>query len=493
MLKAKGGTCDQDSEVSFETVIMSSAIWSNSWIGNVISSHTRIVKNVEMMTQRRSGMKQMKLSIEERNLFGMLCSLEYLKEGFKAVKKNRGSPGIDGVTIGEFASRLDEELVQLKKELESWMYKPKPVRRVEIPKPGKGAGVRLLGVPCIRDRVVQATLKLILEPILDPLFSDNSYGFRPGCNQRQAVESAQRIVRSGKEYVVDIDLSKFFDRVHHDHLISRLSKSISDKRILRIIGMTLRSGVMKEGLVTSTTEGTVQGSPLSPLLSNVVLDELDKELECRELEFCRFADDCNIFVKSSKAAERVMQNVSEFIENKLKLVVNQKKSKFALSKDVKFLGMTIIAGTVAISVQSMNRAMQKVKELTPRGTHLALEETIERINSWYIGWSSYYSMTQYPSQLGNIEAHIRRRLRSRLVDQQKRRRYLFKKLVKRNVPRCIAAKTVFSNRRRWALSHTRAVERAYPNRWFIKEMGLRIRSVERHPHWFDIHQWVKVA
>ena len=168
------------------------------------------------------------------------------------------------------------------------MYKPNPVRRVEIPKPGKGAGVRLLGVPCVRDRVVQATLKRILEPILDPTFSDNSYGFRPGRNQRQAVEAAQRIVQSGKEYVVDIDLSKFFDRVHQDRLIERLSRFIPDKRILRIIGMTLRSGVMKEGLVSPTTEGTVQGSPLSPLLSNVVLDELDKELERRGLEFCRF-------------------------------------------------------------------------------------------------------------------------------------------------------------------------------------------------------------
>ena len=344
-------------------------------------------------------MKQMKLSIDERNLFEKLCSLEYLIEGFKAVKKNRGSPGIDGVTIGEFGSRLDEELVQLRDELEGWTYKSKPVRRVKIQKPGKDAGVRLLGVPCVRDRVVQATLKLILEPILDPTFSDNSYGFRPGCNQRQAVEAAQRIIRSGKEYVVDIDLSKFFDRVNHDRLISRLSIFISDKRILRIIGMILRSGVMKDGLVASTMEGTVQGSPLSSLLSNVVLDELDKELECRGLEFCRFADDCNIFVSSQNAAERVMRSISKFIDGKLRLMVNQGKSKVALSKDVRFLGMTIIAGTIAISALSMNRAMQKVKELTQRGTHLTLEKTIECINSWYMGWSSYYSMTQYPSQL----------------------------------------------------------------------------------------------
>jgi RNA-directed DNA polymerase len=438
-------------------------------------------------------MKQMKLSIEERKLFEKLCSLEYLREGFKAVKKNRGSPGIDRVTIEEFDSRLDEELLQLKDDLEGWTYKPNPVRRVEIPKPGKDTGVRLLGVPCIRDRVVQATIKLILEPILDPTFSDNSYGFRPGCNQRQAVEAAQHIVRSGKEYVVDIDLSKFFDRVSHDRVISRLSLFIPDKRILRIIGLTLRSGVMKDGLVTSTMEGTVQGSPLSPLLSNVVLDELDKELGRRRLEFCRFADDCNIFVGSEKAAERVMRSISKFIEDKLKLKINQRKSKIDLSKDVRFLGMTIIAGMIAISAMSMKQAMKKVKELTPRGTNLTLEKTIERINSWYMGWSGYYCMTQYPFQLLLIEAHIRRRLRSRLVDQQKRRRHLFNKLVKRNVSRCLAAKTVFSNMRRWALSHTCAVERAYSNRWFIKEMGLKIRSVEGHSHWFDIHKWIKVT
>lgn len=438
-------------------------------------------------------MKQLSLFIDERSLFEKLCDLKYLQEGFKAVKRNGGSPGIDGVTIKEFGSCFDVELRKLKEELEGWIYKPKPVRRVEIPKPGKGAGVRLLGVPCVRDRVVQATLKLILEPILDPTFSSSSYGFRPGRSQRHAVKAAQGIVRSGKEYVVDIDLSKFFDRVHHDRLIYRLSGYISDKRILRIIGMTLRSGVMKDGLVSHTTEGTVQGSPLSPLLSNVVLDELDKELEQRGLEFCRFADDCNIFVKSQKAADRVMRSISKFIESKLKLAVNWDKSKVALSKHVKFLGMTIIAGMIAISAQSMNRAMAKVKELTPRGTHLRLERTIEEINTWYMGWSNYYSMTQYPSQLAKIEAHIRRRLRSRLVDQQKKRRYLFEKLIKRKVSRRLAAKTVFSNKKRWELSHTTAVEKAYPNKWFIQEMGLKVRSTEKHPHWFSPHRWVKVT
>jgi RNA-directed DNA polymerase len=344
-------------------------------------------------TTNVSDMRYEQLTTDQRSLYEQLCCKCVLEQGFKAVKKNKGAPGIDGMAIDNFESCLDEELSKLSLELESWTYKPMPVRRVEIPKPGKNAGVRLLGVPCTRDRVVQATLKILLEPILDPRFSDHSYGFRPGRNQRQAVEFIQRIVQSGKEYVVDTDLSKFFDRVNHDRLINRLRKDISDNRILRIIGIILRSGVLIDGHVEVTLEGTVQGSPLSPLLSNVVLDELDKELERRGLEFCRFADDCQIFVKSLKSAERVMGSISRFIENKLKLVVNREKSKVAHIHDVKFLGMTIIEGLIVISGKSMNRAMEKIKELTPRGTHLKLERAIEEINKWYVGWSGYHRMT----------------------------------------------------------------------------------------------------
>jgi group II intron reverse transcriptase/maturase len=437
-------------------------------------------------------MTQTDLFKNNTSLFDLLTSEWELEKGFKSVKKNHGAPGIDGVTIARFEKRLVEELGRLKKELESWTYKPRPVRKVEITKPGKDAGVRLLGVPCVRDRVVQATLKNLLEPILDPTFSTNSYGFRPNKNQQQAVEAAKRIVRSGKEYVVDIDLSKFFDRVHHDRLISRLRERIPDNRILRIIGLTLRSGVMDNGLISPTTEGTVQGGPLSPLLSNVVLDELDKELESRGLEFCRFADDCNIFVKSEKAAKRVMTNVSKFIENRLKLMVNTEKSKIALSKYVKFLGMTIIAGTIAISSISMSRAMLKVKELTPRGTHLTWDKSIHKINEWYMGWSGYYRMTQYPSQLSKIEAHIRRRLRARLVYQMKHRRSLFKRLVKQGVKRYRVAKTVFSNKRTWDLSHTPALEKAFSNIWFREKMGLKSRSNQKFSHWFDIKKWIKL-
>lgn len=341
--------------------------------------------------------------IEEPRLFENLCSTLYLSIGFQLVKRNRGKPGIDGVSILEFESRLDEELCQLQQELTDWTYQPTPVRRVEIPKPD-GKGVRLRGIPTVRDRVVQATLKWLLEPIFDPHFSPNSYGFRPGRSQHQAVQAAQRIVNSGKPYVVDIDLSKFFDRIHHDRLIAKLGQKISDKRILRLIGIMLRSGVMVNGVVNPRKEGTMQGGPLSPLLSNIVLDELDQELERRGLEFCRFADDCNIFVKSPKAAERVMGTVSRFIEKKLKLKVNQEKSKVARSDQVKFLGFTVVNGVIAIARKALQTAMDKVKELTPRGTHKTLEATLKEINQWYVGWSNYYCLTYYPSQLRKAAA-----------------------------------------------------------------------------------------
>jgi RNA-directed DNA polymerase len=435
-------------------------------------------------------MIQLELPIEEPSLFDSLCTTAMLKQGFKAVKSNKGSPGIDEVTISDYENRLEEELSQLKKELVSWDYKPKPVKRVEIPKPG-GAGIRLLGIPCVRDRVVQATIKILLEPIYEKLFSNSSYGFRPNRNQKMAVLAAKEIVNKGKAYVVDIDLSKFFDRVNHDRLISRLSVHIEDKRILRLIGMILRSGVMVDGVVIQTIEGTTQGSPLSPLLSNVVLDELDKELEKRELEFCRFADDCNIFTSSKKNAERIMKSITKFIEKKLKLKINQEKSKVALSKFVKFLGMTIIAGTIAISTISLKRAAEKATELTPRGTHHTLEQTLKEINKWYLGWASYYNMTQYPAQLSRIESHIRRRLRSRFVDQQKNQRNLVRKLIKKGVRKEQAYRTVYSNKKRWALSHMRAVEIAYPNKWFERK-GFKIKSRDNLPHWFSVKKWVRL-
>jgi RNA-directed DNA polymerase len=436
---------------------------------------------------------QLKLRLEDkRKLFERILETYNLKAAFKRVKANKGAPGIDGITIEEYEQNLEEELNQLKEEVQSWSYKPTPVKRVEIPKPN-GKGTRNLGIPIIKDRVLHMAIKQVLEPILEPNFSENSYGFRPGRNQQQAVQKAKHIVESGKEFVVDIDLSKFFDRINHDRLIHRLKAHIDDTRVLRLIGMILRSGVMIDGIKTPTEEGSVQGSPLSPLLSNVVLDELDKELEQRGLEFCRFADDCNIFAKTERAAERIMTSIKKFIEKKLKLKVNEDKSKTAKSDQVKFLAMTIVKATIAISKASINKAMEKVKELIPRGTNLAIEQAVEKINSWYRGWASYFKMTQYPAQLKFIEAHIRRRLRARIVSQQKKKRNLVAKLIKRGVAKKQAANTVYTNRKTWALSHTKAVEKAFPNRWFSDTLNQIIVSDKKMDHWFGQDVWVKLT
>ncbi len=286
---------------------------------------------------------QLEFKFQEGKLLEEICAEGTLRKAFKLVKRNKGAPGIDGITIEDFEQNLSEELTQLRQEVQSWKYKPTPVKRVEIPKPD-GKGVRLLGIPIIKDRVLHMAIKMVLEPILELDFSKSSYGFRPGRSQQQAVETAREYVKAGKEFVVDIDLSKFFDRINHDRLIHRLGTKIEDKRVLRLVGMILRSGIMADGTVTILHEGSVQGSPLSPLLSNLVLDELDKELEKRNLEFCRYADDCNFFVKTERAAVRVMDSIKKFIESKLKLKVNEEKSKVAKSDRIKFLGMTIANG-----------------------------------------------------------------------------------------------------------------------------------------------------
>ena len=479
--KAKGGTRTKEMELQFETRTSRLAISSRQQVRTSIGYYPKSGESNGIRQERRSEVEEPNLFNYQENLFEKICSLSTLQQAFQSVKVNGGAPGIDGITCKEFSERLPQELSQLKKELESWTYQTKPVRQVDIPKPDQ-SGTRKLGIPCVRDRTVQAAIKIAIEPIFEPLFSKSSYGFRPGIGQWQAVRAAQQIVQSGKEYVVDLDLEKFFDRVHHDKLVHRLSLQISDKRVLRLIGNILRGGIMKDGLVSATPEGTVQGSPLSPLLSNIVLDELDKELEKRGLSFCRYADDCNIFVRSEAAANRVMQSVSRFIENRLKLVVNRIKSKVAKSEAVKFLGLTIALGAVVISTKSMDRAMDKVKILTPRGTNQTITQTIEKFNSWYLGWAGYYKMTEYPAQLASIEAHFRRRMRSRIVDQKKSRRNLFNDLVKQGVSRGAAALTAWSNKKRWALSHTPAVERAYPNAWF-RTAGLETMLDEAMPWW----------
>lgn len=422
-------------------------------------------------------------------IFEEVCSISKLEKSFRSVLKNKGAAGVDGVTVENFGANLASELANLQKELVEWSYSPQAVRRVEIPKPD--GSFRKLGIPSVRDRVIQGAIKAELEPIFDPTFSESSYGFRPNKGQQQAIAAAQKFVESGKEYVIDIDLEKFFDRVNHDRLIYLLSQKIGDKRILRIIGMILRSGVMADGLTVASSEGTPQGSPLSPLLSNIILNELDREIEKRGIDFVRFADDCNLFVRSQVSADRVLESLKGFIEKKLKLKVNEKKSKVAKSKNVKFLGMTILRGSVAIAPQSMKRVMTRVKEMIPRGTNKSLEQTIQSLNIWYLGWANYFKMTNYPSQLRAVEAHIRRRLRARIVSQQKRPRFMRDKLVAMGVSRRLANRTAFCSKSTWALSHKIGVERAFTNEWF-RSKGLMTFSDKELAHWLDLKLWIKL-
>jgi len=436
-------------------------------------------------------MEQLSLSYNEERLFEEITSQEQLRRAYKKVRSNRGVPGVDNVSVEDFGEHLEEELRKLGEEVRGWTYKPNPVKRVRIPKPGSNKE-RLLGIPCVRDRVLQYSMKMSLERCFEKKFSKHSYGFRPGRSQKQAVSRAQEWVKEGREWVIDLDLENFFDGLNHDRIIHQVRKEVDDKRVLRLIGLTLRSGVMEEGRYERSEEGTVQGSPLSPLLSNIVLHELDTELEKRGLAFCRWADDCNVYVRSRKAAERVKETITQYIETKLKLKVNKEKSHVGLSRAVKFLGMTIVGGMIIISPQTMGRAMEKVKELTPRRSSLPLEQQIARVTQWYKGWSEYYSMTETPSQLKSLEAHIRARFRAQFMRDQKRRRYLVRKLIKQGTRRHTAMKVVYSNDGIWRMSHSFAANSAWNIRWF-KERGLATVSEQQRPHWQSLDLWIKLT
>jgi RNA-directed DNA polymerase len=439
--------------------------------------------------RKESGLGKLTLFDSNRDLFERLCAEDNLLEAFLAVKRNKGAPGVDGVTIQDFESQLHDELAKLANDLQNWQYKPMPVKRVEIPK--EDGSVRKLGIPSVRDRVMQACLKTILEEIFEPNFSNSSYGFRPGRRQNDAIQEAQRLVQEGREWVVDIDLAQFFDTISQDRLIHRLSLQVTDKRILRLVGVILRSGVAIDGEYQATTEGSTQGSPISPLLSNVVLDELDKELEERGLKFVRWADDANIFVKSEEAAKRVLVSITKFIERKLKLKVNQTKSKAAKSRDVKFLGLTIVNGEVVIARKSMRKAMAKVSELVRTNSPVPVQKTMERVNLWYQGWANYFKMTQYPMQLSMIEAHVRRRFRARIVRQMKRRKFLCRRLEKRGVKRRTAQAQAYSAKGPWKLS-SGAMNHAYKVEWFINAMGQKVFSNRSLSHWHPVKKRIFV-
>jgi RNA-directed DNA polymerase len=403
------------------------------------------------------------------------CEKENLKEALRRVKANAGAAGADGMTVKELSDFLRENWPRLKEQLLTGTYRPQPVRRVEIPK--SGGGMRKLGIPTVVDRFVQQAVLQVLQGGWDPTFSDHSYGFRPGRSAHQAVVKAQEYIQQGYDWVVDLDLEKFFDRVNHDVLMSRVARRISDKRMLKLIRGFLNSGVMENGLVGPTEEGTPQGGPLSPLLSNLLLDELDRELEQRGHRFVRYADDCNIYMRSERAGLRVMEGVKRFLTKKLKLKVNESKSAVARPKDRKFLGFSFTSGEVVkrrVAPKAILRFKERIRELTRRTRGISIEQMIGELRRYMVGWRGYFGFCQTPSILRDLEGWTRRRLRCFIWKQWKGGKVRFKELSSRGVGKDLAAQTAGSAHGPWRLSHSPALTRALPNAFFV---SLRLPSL----------------
>jgi RNA-directed DNA polymerase len=400
------------------------------------------------------------------HLMEKVCERENLERAWQRVRGNKGAPGVDGMTIDDAKSYLREHWPDIRSQLLAGAYRPQPVKRVEIPKPD--GGVRKLGVPCVVDRLVQQALLQVLQKRWDPTFSEHSYGFRPGRSAHQAVAQAQRYVAEGYSIVVDLDLEKFFDRVNHDGLMARVAARIADKRVLKLIRAFLNAGVMEDGLVRPVDEGTPQGGPLSPLLSNLVLDDLDKELARRGLRFCRYADDCNIYVRSRRAGERVMASVSKFLTLRLKLKVNETKSAVARPEERKFLGFSISndGSERRIAPKALDKFKARIRDMTCRTRGKSLPQVVDELKPYLIGWRSYFDFCQTPRVLTNLEAWTRRRLRMYLWRQWQNGHNRFKELRRRGVPKFLAAVAAGSPTGFWRMSGHPAVQMALRNHAF---------------------------
>jgi RNA-directed DNA polymerase len=392
---------------------------------------------------------------------------ENLKKALAQVKRNKGAPGIDGMNVDDLGPYLKKHWPTIRVQLLDGSYKPQPVRRVEIPK--ASGGTRPLGIPTVLDRFIQQAAVQVLQAEWDRTFSEARFGFRPGRSAHQAVGRAQEYIASGHDWVVDIDLEKFFDRVNHDILMGIIAKRVTDKRVLKLIRGFLTAGVLADGLVSPTEEGTPQGGPLSPLLSNLMLDVLDKELEKRGHRFVRYADDCNIYVRSQKAGERVMAGIETFLAKRLKLRVNKAKSAVGKPSARKFLGFSYTGGKEPrrrIAPQALHRFKSRVRELTRRTRGASLPQIVKELSVYLIGWRGYFGFCETPSTLRKLDAWTRRRLRAIAWKQWRRGRTRYAELRRRGVGRDLAARTAGSPHGPWRLGNSPALAIALPNAFF---------------------------
>jgi RNA-directed DNA polymerase len=395
---------------------------------------------------------------------------ENLNQAYRQVKANRGAAGTDGMTIAAAAKWIANHKEQLIASLLDGSYQPQPVRGVQIPKPG--GGERQLGIPTVIDRLVQQAILQVLQPLLDPTFSDSSYGFRPGRSAHDALHQASQYVAEGRTIVVDMDLEKFFDRVNHDILMSRLARRIEDKRLLKLIRCFLEAGMMQAGVCVARHEGTPQGGPLSPLLANLLLDDLDRELERRGHTFCRYADDCNIYVGSQAAGERVLACLTRFLESKLRLRVNREKSAVAHVSERKFLGYRLHSdGTLAIAPQSIQRAKARIRQITRRNRGVSFERVIGELNSFTTGWVTYFRYAKAKSPFSELDQWTRRKLRCVRLKQRKRAVSIASFLQRLGVPKNRSWTTAACGKGWWRMAYTPAAQQAMSNRWF-EDQGL---------------------
>src|SRR5436853_6002029 len=421
-------------------------------------------KGTETLVAKR---KSESLAGTER-LMEEVCELENCKQALQRVKANQGSPGVDGMTVDELPEYLKQHELEIGEQLRNGTYQPRPGKRVEIPKPD-GSGMRKLGIPTVLDRFVQQAVLQVLQKRWEPTFSEHSHGFRPGRSARQAVQEAQQYIAEGYRWVVDLDLEKFFHRVNHDRLLAAVAERVSDKRMLKLIRAFLEAGIMEDGLVSAVDEGTPQGGPLSPLLSNLVLDELDRELQQRGHRFARYADDCNIYVRSERAGQRVMESVTRFITERLKLKVNQAKSAVARPGQRKFLGFSFTSEREPrrrIAPKAIARFKERIREMTSRTRGISLPKMVTETATYLRGWLGYFGECQTPSVLHDLESWLRRRLRSVVWKQWKRGRTRFKELRKRGVSKDLAAQTAGSAHGPWRIANSPTLTIALPNAYF---------------------------